>query len=138
MKIIIDGQDCVMGRLSTYIAKQALQGNEIVVVNSEKVFITGNKKNILEKYQIMRSKGKSQKMKGPIFPTLPGRILKRAVRGMLKYKEGRGKEAFEKIRCYKGVPAEYEKSEKTSREKLEKGKKGMTLAEISKLLRGGK
>ena len=77
-------------------------------------------------------------MKGPIFPTLPGRILKRAVRGMLKYKEGRGKEAFEKIRCYKGVPAEYEKSEKTSREKLEKGKKGMTLAEISKLLRGGK
>ena len=43
---IIDGENAVMGRLASYVAKQALQGEEISIVNCNKVLITGNKKFI--------------------------------------------------------------------------------------------
>lgn len=136
-KIIINGERCIMGRVASFVAKQVLQGNEVVILNSEKVLVVGNKTNILEKYKVIRKKGKGQKMKGPIFPTFPERIMKRAVRGMMRYSEGRGKIAFTRVRCYKGVPAEYEKVESISPFKLEKERKAMTLEQLSRLLRGG-
>jgi len=135
-KIIIDGENCVMGRLASFAIKQALQGKEIDIVNSEKVFILGNKKAILADYIQRRQRGKSAKMKGPQYPTIPERILERAIRGMIKYKEGRGKAAFNKIRCYAGVPHGYEKMEKIAPFKLTENKRGISLKELSDLLRG--
>ena len=41
---IIDGKGAILGRLASYAAKQALKGEEIVVLNCEEVIITGNKK----------------------------------------------------------------------------------------------
>lgn len=137
MKVIINGENCVMGRMASFAVKQAMQGKQVDIVNSEKVFIIGNERDILATYINMRQKGKGQKQKGPLFPTTPERILKRAIRGMLKYKEGRGKEAFKRIKCYVGVPAEFEKAEKVSPSKLEENRKGLYLSELSKLLRGG-
>jgi large subunit ribosomal protein L13 len=136
MKVVIDGANAVMGRLASYVAKQALQGKEVAVVNVEKVFIVGNKADILGKWITQKQRGKSQKMRGPIMLSSPERLLKRVVRGMMKYKEGRGKEAFKKIRCYVGVPSEFEKSEKISMFKLNSNKKGLTLNELSNLLKG--
>ena len=46
---IIDGKGMVMGRLASYVAKQAMQGEEIAVVNCSNIIITGNKKFIKEK-----------------------------------------------------------------------------------------
>ncbi|MEM4230583.1 MAG: 50S ribosomal protein L13 [Candidatus Pacearchaeota archaeon] len=138
MKIVIDGENCIMGRLASFVAKQALQGKQIDILNSEKVFITGNRKDILEKYIKLRRKGKSQKMKGPLFPTMPEKILKRVIRGMMKYKEGRGKEAFKRIKCYIGIPKEFGNVEKISVFKLKENKKGLNLKELSCLLRGKK
>ena len=99
-KVVIDGNNCIMGRLASLVAKQSLLGNEVVVLNSEKVFISGNKASILKKYQVMKAKGKSLKMKGPIYPSLPDRLLKRCIRGMMKYKDGRGREAIKRIKSY--------------------------------------
>ena len=45
---IINGQDVVMGRLASFVAKELLKGEEINVVNCNKVIISGNKK-ILKK-----------------------------------------------------------------------------------------
>ena len=42
---IIDGKNTVLGRLASFAAKEALKGEEIVVLNCEQVIITGNKKN---------------------------------------------------------------------------------------------
>ena len=49
-EIIIDGSGAVFGRLCSFTAKKALEGSEIVIVNSEKVIITGNKKDTIEKF----------------------------------------------------------------------------------------
>lgn len=136
MKVVIDGDNSIMGRLASFAAKQALQGKEVAVVNADKVFIIGNKKVILEKYLTQKQRGKSSKMRGPIFATSAERLLKRVIRGMMKHKEGRGKEAFKRIRCYNGIPTEFESIEKISIEKLDIPRKGLTLNELSNLLKG--
>ena len=56
MKLIIDATNATFGRLASYAAKQALQGNDIVILNSEKAIISGRKENIIEKYQELRKK----------------------------------------------------------------------------------
>lgn len=104
IKIIIDGENATMGRLASYAAKQALQGKEVLIVNSEKVIITGKMPFIKADYAIRRARGGTAQ-KGPDFPRRPEMILKRAIRGMLP-KYGRGEEALHRIRCYNGIPEE--------------------------------
>ena len=123
---IIDGTGAVLGRLSSFVAKEALQGEEIVVVNCNEVIISGNKKTTEEEFFRKRSRhGSSQK--GPIHIKVSERIVKRAIRGMLpNHREGRGKIAFARIRCYNKVPAEYEEKKKIEMkvEKLKYSKVG--------------
>ena len=130
-EIIIDGDNAVLGRLSSFVAKKALQGNKIVIVNSEKVIILGTRTSILAKFQDLRAKGGSS-LHGPFYPSSPERILKRTIRGMVP-KRPRGMEIFKTIMCYNGVPEEY-KDKKMIKSK--RGKSGMSLKEISKLLKG--
>jgi len=131
-KIIIDATNGSFGRICSYAAKQALEGNEVIIVNSEKSIISGNKKDIIQKYNALRSKGgKSQK--GPKYIKTPYRMLKRGIRGMLPdHRRGIGKQAFLKIKCHDGIPAELK--DKTSEMKKIQGlkhNKYITLKELS-------
>jgi len=132
-KIIIDAENAVLGRLASYAAKQALLGKEVVILNSEKAIITGHVQNIIERYAKKRARGGSGQA-GPLFPSEPEKILKRTARGMLSYRKGRGKQAYRKIKCYVSIPKEFENAKML---KSGKGKKGMTLEYLSKMLRGG-
>ncbi len=111
--IIIDGDKAVLGRLASFAAKQALNGEEVVVVNCEEVIISGNKKTIEKEILEKRSRhGHSQK--GPIYSKICEKIVKRTIRGMLpNYRKGRGAQAFKRIRCFNKVPEEYKEKEKT-------------------------
>jgi large subunit ribosomal protein L13 len=108
---IIDGKDAVLGRLAAYAAKEALKGEEIAVVNCEKIVITGSRKNIEADFQESREKiGSGQK--GPKVSRTSEKIVKRAIRGMLPdHREGRGRIAYKKIKCYVRVPPEFEGKE---------------------------
>ncbi len=103
--IIIDGTNLLMGRLATYAAKKALEGEKVVIVNSEKVIISGKKEMVFKKYKEKREKGSA--LKGPYTPRKPDRMLRRTIRGMIPYKTGKGKEAFERVMCYVEVPEKY-------------------------------
>lgn len=105
---IIDGKNAVLGRLASYTAKEALKGEEIIIVNSEDVIITGNKKDIKEHFEEKRGRmGSGQR--GPKIHRSSEKIVKRAIRGMLpEHRRGRGKEAFQRIKCYNGIPKEFE------------------------------
>lgn len=132
-KIIIDGDGAILGRLCAHVAKEALQGSEVIILNSEKVIITGNKPNIIKKYKSLRELGGTTQ-KGPYFPRRTFMILKRAIRGMLPtHMEGVGREAFKRIICYDGIPKEFEK-EKTIKIKVNKPEKFITLKELSEKL----
>ena len=127
---IIDGTNAVLGRLASYSAKQALLGEEIVILNCEKVIITGNRKNIRERFEAKRKRiGSGQK--GPKHSRLAHLIVKRAVRGMLFHRSGRGKEAFRRIKCYEGVPEEFKDAKKIVGSK-EKTAKFIHVEEITK------
>ena len=69
-KIIIDANGAIFGRLCGFAAKTALKGEEVIIVNCEKALITGNKKNIIEKYKKLREKGKSSQ-KSPKYVRIP-------------------------------------------------------------------
>ncbi len=108
---IINGKGAVLGRISSYVAKEALKGEEFAIVNCEEIVITGNKKTTERQFLEKRSRfGHSQK--GPKHPATSIKIVKRTIRGMFPdHRLGRGKEAFKRIKCYVGVPPEFEGKE---------------------------
>lgn len=128
---IIDGKNAVLGRLASYVAKEALKGEEIVILNCDQVIITGNKKNIREEFEAKRRKiGSGQK--GPKHSRSTDKIVKRSIRGMLpNHRLGRGKIAYRKIKCYVGVPKEFQESKKIIGGR-EKKSKFVYVKEISK------
>ena len=101
--MIIDAKDLIMGRIASYCAKQALLGNDIIVINVDKAVVSGSKVDVLAKYKWKNDLG--EPFKGPFFPKTPMKFFKRVIRGMLSYKKGRGKEAFKRIKCYPGNPS---------------------------------
>lgn len=119
---IIDGTNTILGRLASYVAKESLKGEEIAIVNCSEIIITGNRKRIEKEFHEKRSRvGSSQK--GPKYPRQSERIVKRTIRGMLpNYREGRGREAWKRIKCYDKIPKELEEK-KYETIKLQKGNK---------------
>ncbi|MEK6890951.1 MAG: 50S ribosomal protein L13 [Nanoarchaeota archaeon] len=120
-EIVIDGKHATMGRLASYAAKQALIGYKVVIVNSEEVVIIGNKKEIINRYHVKFKRGGSS-LKGPKIEKNPERLLKRTIRGMLSHKQGRGADAFDRVRCYNTTPKEYQESKKIHAGKEKTGK----------------
>lgn len=101
--IVIDAKNLILGRLSTYAVKQALQGETVHIVNANRAVITGDKKIILESYR--RKKTLGGPLIGPFHLRMPDRIVKRCIRGMLDHKAPRGKDALARIKCHIGVPS---------------------------------
>ena len=130
-KIFIDAEDAVLGRMNSFVAKQALLGNEIYVLNAEKAVISGNKETNIKRLKLKRSINSMKPRKGPFFSSDPQKIVKRAIRGMLPdWRNGRGKEAFKRIKCYNGIPPEFKK-EKLIKIKINTPKKIMSIRELS-------
>lgn len=131
MTKIIDGKDAIMGRLASYAAKEALNGENIVILNSEQVIITGSRERIKKDFDERRTRiGSGQQ--GPKISRSSDKIVKRAIRGMLPdHRKGRGKIALGRIRCYVGVPKEFQGLKKISGGKEVKSK-FITVGEIKK------
>jgi len=103
--IIYDGDGQILGRLSSIIAKKLLGGERVVVVNAERVVISGRRKATVDHYDVRVKRGDPHK--GPFFPRTPTGIFRRAVRGMLPMKKPKGGEAYKRLRVYIGVPDEF-------------------------------
>ncbi len=106
--IVIDGTDAPMGRLASYVAKQLLNGETVVVVNAEKIVVSGDPDAVYEKY---RSRLELKTHRNPIinkpkYPRTVTGIFRRAVRGMLPRWRKRGRDAFRRLRVWRGVPEE--------------------------------
>lgn len=106
MVTIIDAHGAILGRMCTNVAKRLLDGEEIAIVNSEKTIISGKKSSIKDRYRQKREVGTYRK--GPFFPRMPDQLVKRTVRGMIPYQTPHGRIAFKKLKCYMGIPKEFE------------------------------
>ena len=99
--VVVDARDCILGRVASEVAQKALDGQRVAVVNAENTVITGNPESTMETYRKRANIGSDS---GPYYPKRPDKIFKRAIRGMLPYKEDHGREAFENVRVYLGNP----------------------------------
>jgi large subunit ribosomal protein L13 len=104
--MILDGKDLILGRLATVVAKKLMLGEEVTIVNCEKVMVTGKWSMVLQKYKQKKDRGIP--LKGPYFPRLPDRLVKRSIRGMIPYKQPKGKDAFTRLKCHIGIPKNLE------------------------------
>jgi len=111
---IVDADGLRLGRMSSEIAKILLGkhkptftpgadvGDMVIVVNAEKVTVTGNKR--YDKFY-RRHSGRPGGMKIETFDELqqriPERIVEKAVKGMLP-KNSHGRELFRHLKVYKG------------------------------------
>jgi large subunit ribosomal protein L13 len=104
MVTIIDGTNLILGRMATQVAQRALHGETIKVVNCEKIVISGNKGHIFGDYRHRLELGGPAK--GPFYPRKADAMVRRSIRGMIPYKQGKGKMALERVTCNIGVPPE--------------------------------
>ena len=137
---IYNGENMLLGRLASAVAKDALLGEEVKVINCEKVYLSGAKRKVFAAEKERRAR-RGYPLKSQKRVRLSDRYVKRSIRGMLPWKQTRGKEAFDRIMCHTGIPEELkDKSaivlESASISKLP-NRRYVTVAEIIKEI-GGK
>ncbi|MFA6088991.1 MAG: 50S ribosomal protein L13 [Candidatus Woesearchaeota archaeon] len=134
--IVIDATDMLVGRFATKVAKMALLGEEVVIVNCEMAYISGSPLQIKDKYQNAKHRGAP--LVGPYISRSPDKLVRRSVRGMLPHRQGKGRDAFKRIMTYIGVPTEFKDSKMISYEDAKVSKlpnlKYISMQEISRHL----
>lgn len=106
--IVVDGENMIMGRLASVIAKKLLEGNRVVVVNAEKIVISGSKRRIVGEYKRMLEIGTLRNpRRGPKHFRRPDKLFKDAVGGMLPKDSYRGRKALKRLKVYIGFPDEF-------------------------------
>ena len=112
---VIDAEDQILGRLATRIAT-ALRGKHkptftphvdtgdyVVVINAEKIKLTGNKLQAKEYYRYSGYVGGLKvKTAGQLLEQAPERIILQAVKGMLP-KNRLSREVIKKLKVYAGA-----------------------------------
>ncbi|MEK6809205.1 MAG: 50S ribosomal protein L13 [Nanoarchaeota archaeon] len=100
---IYNGEGMILGRLAARVAKDALLGEEVSVVNCEKIIVSGAKQVNFDRATQKRGRY-GHPHRSQTHSRLPDKWVRRTVRGMLPWKQARGKEAYKLIRCYNGLP----------------------------------
>lgn len=111
---VVDAEGLRLGRMSSEIAKLLLGkhkptftqgadvGDYVVVINADKVIVTGNKAS---QKLYRRHSGRPGGMKTELYQDLqkriPERIVEKAIKGMLP-KNSHGRELFRHLKVYKG------------------------------------
>jgi len=138
-EVVIDGEGAILGRMASLIAKLLLEGHRVVVVNAEKVAVSGDPSRLIKFYRdtVLGVRSHYSHKWRPKRPRSPQRLVIKAVHGMLpKNKKGEG--ALSRLRVFVGMPKEYAgKASKLPEEftvaKLTKAKYA-TLGEIARQL----
>eukprot|EP00899_Mesostigma_viride_P020785 jgi/Mesvir1/28708/Mv19679-RA.1 len=108
-KVVVDARNHMLGRLASIIAKELVNGQKVVVVRCEDICLSGGLVRQKAKYcRFLRKRMNTKPSKGPIHYRAPARILWRTIRGMLPHKEKKGAAALERLKCFEGVPKDYE------------------------------
>ena len=135
--LVIDGAGCVLGRLGSRIAKELLKGETVVLINADKIVISGNLKDIVGKYMTRRRIQTHQRPElKPRYPRVPHLFVKRLIRGMLPWKSKRGKDAFKRLKVYTEPPEDLKEVKPIKIQLAEKRnlRKSVTVLEVCKRL----
>jgi len=107
---LINADGLILGRMATNIAKRLLRGEEIIIINAEKAILSGKKQSKLKDAKEFLGVGHPRM--GPFHYRRPDRIVRKSVRGMLPFKQPKGKQAYKRLKVYIGIPYTF-KDQKT-------------------------
>jgi large subunit ribosomal protein L13 len=99
---LVNADGLILGRMASVIAKKLLNGEKIIIVNAEKAVISGKKKSKVAEAKQFLEVGSPGR--GPFHYRRPDRILRKTVRGMLPFKQPKGKTALKRLKVFIGVP----------------------------------
>merc|ERR1712167_146399 len=102
---VIDARGHLMGRLASFVAKEALLGQKVVLVRCEDINISGS--FIRNKLKLLMKRNKrmnTNPKKGPFHHKSPADMMLRVIRGMIPHKFYRGSAAFQRVKCLEGIP----------------------------------
>jgi len=138
MVVVIDGKGHLLGRLASIVAKQALNGQKIVIVRCEELNVSGSFfRNKLKYHAYLNKRCVVNPNRGPFHFRAPSRIFYKALRGMVAHKTARGAAALDRIKLFEGVPPPYDKMKRMVVPsalrilKLKPGRKYTTIGRIS-------
>jgi len=136
MVTIIDGRNLIHGRLASNVAEMIMSGEEVVVLNSEAIIITGPKEMVFAQFKAKVDRGDATKRKGPFYPRRADLLFKRCVRGMIPWTSTSGREAYRRLHVFVGTPKQFEDCEKVRPEEAVREITGKytTLGAVSKFL----
>ena len=106
---VYDAKDKILGRLASQVAKEMISARKsgkqqrVIVINAEEAIVSGPRTKVLTDYRAKYTLNHARK--GPFFPRMPDKILKRTVRWMLPHqKNSSGRGALKDLRVMIGTP----------------------------------
>ena len=130
---LINADGLILGRMASEIAKKLLNGEKVIIVNAEKAIISGKRKSKVAEAKTFLEVGSPGR--GPFHYRRPDRMLRKTVRGMLPFKQPKGKTALKRLMVFIGVPQDLENQDMVTLKEAQAAKlKGpyFTLAELAK------
>lgn len=99
---LVNADGLILGRMASVVAKKLLNGEKVIIVNAEKAVISGKKKSKVAEAKEFLEVGAPRQ--GPFHYRRPDRIIRKTVRGMLPFKQPKGKTALKKLKVFISVP----------------------------------
>merc|ERR1712137_1226381 len=95
------------------IAKELLNGQQVVCVRTEDINISGSLYRNKLKYAMFKKKRMNSNPKtGPLHYRSPSKILWRTIRGMVPHKTARGAAALDRLKSFEGIPHPYDRKKR--------------------------
>jgi large subunit ribosomal protein L13 len=101
----VNAEGQIVGRMGSKVAKLLLNGEEVVILNAEKAVFSGKKKSKIAEAHLFLEVGAPAR--GPFHYRRPDRFLRKTLRGMVPFKQPKGKAAYKRLKVFMGVPAEF-------------------------------
>merc|ERR1712060_917261 len=112
-QIVVDCRGHLLGRLASIIAKELLNGQQVVCVRTEDINISGSLYRNKLKYAAFKCKRMNSNPKqGPLHYRSPSKILWRTIRGMVPHKTARGAAALDRLKSFEGIPHPYDRKKR--------------------------
>ncbi|MBY8981537.1 MAG: 50S ribosomal protein L13 [Candidatus Lokiarchaeota archaeon] len=101
--LLLDAKDKILGRFCSQVAKKALLGYNIVIINAKDAIISGNKSSTHQRYlEKLKIRTATNPTRGPFHKRRPDTFMRRVIKQMLPRKKIRGKDTIKKVHVYVG------------------------------------
>jgi len=138
--MIVNAEGLVAGRLASKVAKAAINGEDVVIINAEKVVLVGKQTAIMPKFkQRVEASVKSNPHYGPKYDRIPSKMLRRMIKGMLPNKSRTAESLLKQISIYNLTTDKVDTTKAITMEDIKCNQKHdfMLLGDVAKAL-GGK